>query len=114
MGIGIPIPILDEHMLKQTTIRDRQIMAQVIDYSTDYPERTGKVLGQVSYEELKSGSISLNGKKVEAGGLSSYGGARKIAGILKEEIRSGHFLLTAPIAPLPINQSMKPMKETRS
>lgn len=113
LGVGIPIPILDEQMLLQTTIRDRDIKAQVIDYSTDYPERNGRVLGSVSYEELRSGSINLNGKKVESGGLSSYAGAVKIANILKEEIRSGQFLLTSPIAPLPAEQSMKPMKETK-
>ncbi len=112
LGVGIPIPILDEQMLLQTTIRDRDIKAQVIDYSTDYPERNGRVLGSVSYEELRSGSIDLNGTKVEAGGLSSYAGAVKIANILKEEIRSGQFLLTSPIAPLPAEQSMKAMKET--
>ncbi|MDA3958945.1 homocysteine biosynthesis protein [Oceanispirochaeta sp.] len=114
VGVGIPIPILDEQMLLQTTVRDRDIMAQVIDYSTDYPERTGRVLGSVSYEELKSGSIMLDGKKIEAGGLSSYSKARKIAGILQEEIRSGQFLLTRPIAPLPLEQSMKPLKEASS
>ncbi|MBN2655745.1 MAG: homocysteine biosynthesis protein [Spirochaetales bacterium] len=111
LGVGIPIPILDEAMLKQTTIRDRDIKAQVIDYSADYPERTGKIVGTVNYEELKSGTIELNGQKVEAGSLSSYAGARKIAAILQEEVRSGKFLLSEPIAPLPIEQSMKPMKE---
>lgn len=110
LGVGIPIPVLDEEMLLQTTIRDRDIKAQVIDYSSDYPERTGKVLGTVNYEELKSGSFELNGRKVEAGGLSSYAGARKIAAILQEEIRSGQFLLSSPHAPLPVEQSMKPMK----
>ena len=109
--MGIPIPVLDEQMLLQTTIRDRDIMAQVIDYSTDYPERTGKVVGHVSYEELKSGQIELNGKKVEAGGMSSYAGARKIAAILQDEIKRGDFTITAPIAPLPVDKSMKAMKE---
>ena len=111
LGVGIPIPILDEQMLLQTTIRDRDIMAQVIDYSTDYPERNGNVVGNVNYEELKSGQIELNGKKVETGGLSSYAGARKIAAVLKEEIRDGKFLLSSPIAALPVEQGMKPMKE---
>jgi len=111
LGVGIPIPILDQAMLKQTTIRDRDIRAQVIDYSSDYPERTGKVVGTVNYEELKSGSFDLNGRNVEAGSLSSYAGARKIAAILQEEIRSGQFFLTEPISPLPVEQSMKPMKE---
>lgn len=113
LGIGIPIPILDEQMLKQTTIRDRDIKAQVIDYSKDYPERSGNVIGTVNYEELKSGSITLDGKLVEAGSLSSYAGARKIAAILQEEIRSGKFLLSEPIASLPVEQAMKPMKEIR-
>ncbi|MDA3811668.1 MAG: homocysteine biosynthesis protein [Spirochaetaceae bacterium] len=113
VGVGIPIPILDEKILLQTTIGDRDILAPVIDYSTDYPERNGRVLGKVSYEELKSGSINLNGRKVDAGGLSSYAGARKIAEILKEEIRSGTFLLTSPIAALPVEQSMKAMKESK-
>ena len=111
LGVGIPIPILDEQMLLQTTIRDRDIMAQVIDYSKDYPERNGNVVGTVNYEDLKSGQIELNGKKVETGGLSSYAGARKIAAILKEEIRDGKFLLSSPIAALPVEQGMKPMKE---
>ncbi|MDC7241423.1 MAG: homocysteine biosynthesis protein, partial [Spirochaetales bacterium] len=112
VGVGIPIPVLDEEMLLQTTIRDRDIKAQVIDYSTDYPERTGKVLASVNYEELKSGSVEILGKKVEAGSLSSYAKARKIAGMLQEEIRSGKFHLTAPISPLPVEQGMKPMKES--
>jgi len=109
IGVGIPIPVLDEQMLLQTTIRDRDIMAPVIDYSSDYPGRTGRVLGKVSYEELKSGSIMLDGKKIEAGSLSSYAKARKIAAILQEEIRSGQFFLTSPIAQLPVEQSMTPM-----
>ena len=114
LGVGIPIPILDEQMLLQTTIRDRDIMAQVIDYSTDYPERNGNVIGNVNYEQLKSGQIELNGIKVETGGLSSYAGARKIAAILQEEIRSGQFLLSSPIAALPVEQGMKPMKESEA
>ena len=110
VGVGIPIPILDEQMLLQTTIRDRDIMAQVIDYSSDYPQKTGKVLGIVSYADLKSGKIELNGKTIEAGSMSSYAKARKIAAILREEIKSGDFLLTSPITSLPLEQGMKGMK----
>ena len=36
--------------------------------------------------------------------------AREIASLLKEEIRSGNFLLTEPSAPLRKNTSSKPMK----
>ena len=114
LGVGIPIPILDEEILKQTTIRDRDIMAQVIDYSHDYPQRTGKVVGNVSYADLKTGQISLNGKTVEAGAMSSYAKARKIAGILQEEIRSGAFLVSAPVTAIPTEQGMNPMKEAEA
>ncbi len=112
VGVGIPIPILDEQMLLQTTIRDRDIKAQVIDYSSDYPDRTGKVLASVNYEDLKSGSVEILGQKVAAGSLSSYSKARKIAAILQEEIRSGKFMISAPISSLPVEQGMKPMKES--
>ena len=47
LGVGIPIPILNPEILKRTTVRDRDIQACVTDYSSDYPQKTGKVLGLV-------------------------------------------------------------------
>ncbi len=108
LGVGIPIPLLNAGILKNVCVRDREILAPVIDYSTDYPMKTGKVLGHVNYEQLKSGSIEVLGKKVETSSLSSYLLALEIAEILKEEIRSGGFLLSAPLQRLPLEQSMKP------
>ncbi len=110
IGVGIPIPILSEEVLKQTCVRDRDIKAPVVDYSHDYPQRTGKVICRLSYEQLKSGEVTIKGKKVEVSSLSSYKKALAIANILKEEITDGDFLLTQPIRPLPRIQSMKPLK----
>ena len=101
LGVGIPIPILNEEILKRTCVRDRDILAPVIDYSPDYPQKTGKVIGHVNYEQLRSGEIEVDGKKVEVGSLSSYYKALEIANLLADEIRRGDFLLAAPIAPLP-------------
>jgi uncharacterized protein (DUF39 family) len=109
LGVGIPIPILNARVLAHTTVRDRDIMAPVIDYSSDYPNRTGKVLCRVSYEELKRGEVTVLGKKVEAGSLSSYSMALEIAHILKDEITRGEFLLSQPWRPLPRSQTMKPL-----
>lgn len=109
LGVGIPIPILSESILRATTIRDRDIYAPVIDYSADYPNSTGKALGRVSYEELKTGKVEINGHQVEAGSLSSYAMALEIAGILKEEIKAGKFLLGKPLERLPLNQPMQPL-----
>ena len=33
LGIGIPIPILNEQMLQHATVRDRDILAPVVDYA---------------------------------------------------------------------------------
>ena len=101
IGMGIPIPILDEEMLRHTTVTDADIFAQVVDYSDGYPNCVPGSLGEVSYAELKSGSITVNGKKVPTAGLSSYARAGEVAGILKGWIEAGRFLLTQPVETLP-------------
>lgn len=101
VGIGIPIPILNEEILMYTAVRDEDILAPIVDYSKAYPEGTGEVLGYVSYAELRSGKITINGKEVPTTSLSSYAKAREIANILKEWIKSGKFLLTRPVELLP-------------
>jgi len=106
LGIGIPIPILNKEILEYTTVKDEEILACVIDYSKDYPEKNGRVITKLSYSQLKTGEVVIEGKKVKTGSLSSYAKARKIAGLLKEEIQKGDFLLNRPFAPLPPNQSM--------
>jgi uncharacterized protein (DUF39 family) len=109
LGVGIPIPILNAQILQATTVRDRDILAPVIDYSGDYPNRTGQVLARLSYEELKRGEVSLLGRTVEASGMSSYAMAREIASLLADEIRRGDFLLSQPLAPLPRQQGFQGM-----
>jgi uncharacterized protein (DUF39 family) len=109
LGVGIPIPILNSRILARTTVRDRDILAPVVDYSSDYPNRTGKVLCRLSYEELKRGEATVLGKTVEVGSLSSYAMALEIAHVLQDEIKRGEFLLSRPWRPLPRAQSMKPL-----
>lgn len=101
VGIGIPIPILDEEMLRYTAVRDEDIVCPITDYSDAYPNRKPGNLGLVSYKELKSGKITIDGKKVPTTSLSSYPKARTIANTLKEWIMNGQFELTVPVAPLP-------------
>lgn len=101
VGVGIPIPILDDEMLRFTAVRDEEIFAPVVDYSYDYPNATGKTLGSVSYAQLKSGKIEVNGKEVPTASLSSYVKAEEIADTLKKWILAGEFLLTEPVQTLP-------------
>jgi uncharacterized protein (DUF39 family) len=101
VGIGIPIPILSEEILQHTTVTDEDIFAPIIDYAEGYPQRTPDVLGEVSYADLKSGTIVIQGKEVRTASLSSYSKAVEIATMLKESIQRGEFLLTEAVAPLP-------------
>jgi uncharacterized protein (DUF39 family) len=113
LGIGVPIPILNEDVLRRTCVRDRDIMAPVVDYSQDYPQNTGKVICYVSYEQLRSGQIEVEGKKIAVGSLSSYYKALQIANLLADEIRRGDFRLAEPIAPLAKAVKMKPLVTRR-
>ena len=101
VGIGVPIPILSEEILRYTTVRDEDIIAPVVDYSEAYPQRNPDILGEVSYGELRSGKISLKGKEVPTASLSSYPRAQEIADILKGWILKGEFQLTEAVVPLP-------------
>jgi L-aspartate semialdehyde sulfurtransferase len=101
VGIGVPIPILSEEILKYTMVTDNEIYAPVIDYSDAYPQRRSDVISEVSYAQLKSGKITVDGKQVPTASLSSYSKALEIANILKDWIKKGEFLLTEPVIPLP-------------
>lgn len=101
VGIGIPIPILSEEILRYTTVEDADIFAPIIDYSEAYPQRKSDTLGEVSYAQLKSGHITIQGRDVPTASLSSYYRAVEIANTLKGWIARGEFLLTEPSAPLP-------------
>ena len=96
MGLGIPIPILNEEMAKFTAVSDEDLFTQVMDYGHDYPNAISKSYGQVSYAELKSGTIMIQGKEISTVPLSSMIKARKIAMLLKESIKNGSFLLGEP------------------
>jgi uncharacterized protein (DUF39 family) len=114
VGIGIPIPIVSEEILRYTLVTDAEIFAPVVDYAEAYPQMKPDVLGEVSYADLKSGHIKIQGKDVPTASLSSYPKAVEIASTLKEWIERGEFLLTEPVAPLPGVESgitFRPLKE---
>lgn len=114
VGIGVPIPILNEDICKATTVRDKDIYTQIVDYSDAYPNCKIDSLGEVNYVQLKSGSIKIKNKDVPTGALSSYSRAREIAQELKSWIKKGKFLLTEQVASLPSAESgyiFKSLKE---
>lgn len=106
VGIGIPIPVLDEDMARHLAIANNEIETFVQDYGVDgHP-----AMRKVNYAELQSGRIELNGKKVKTASLSSMSVARNIADLLVGSIKDGSFLLTEPVMRFPMDNTVKPLQ----
>ncbi len=102
VGLGIPIPILNEEIVQYTAVSDEELFTQIVDYGNDYPNGISKSLGTVSYAQLKSGTIYIDGKSVKTVPLSSMVKARQIADTLKQWIREGELTLGEPQFTLPV------------
>ncbi len=101
VGIGIPIPILDEEILHYAAVKDEDIYCPIVDYNEGYPYNKPIDLGLANFKELKSGRITINGKEVVTTPQSSYPRAKIIAETLKQWIARGQFEITRPVASLP-------------
>ena len=106
VGIGIPIPILDEDLARRVSIRNEQIETTVVDYGDG-----NKILGKTNYAALQSGEIEVNGHKIKTAPVASLSKARQIAEILKSWIQKEDFLLTEPVRPMPTGTSLKGLQE---
>lgn len=114
VGVGVPIPVLNEEVLKYAAVKDEDIWTQIVDYSDDYPQGKVGSLGEVNYKQLKSGKIMVKGKEVPTSPLSSYSKAHEIAEELKKWITDKKFFLTQFVQALPgadSGYSFKPLKE---
>jgi uncharacterized protein (DUF39 family) len=114
VGVGVPIPILNEEMAQFTSVKDEALYAPVVDYSEAYPQVVPGNLGEVNYAQLRSGTITIQGREVPTSSLSSYSRALEIAETLKSWIKNKSFLLTEPVALLPdaaTGTGCKPLKE---
>ncbi|MEW6387265.1 MAG: homocysteine biosynthesis protein [Thermodesulfobacteriota bacterium] len=102
VGLGVPIPVLNEEMAHFCAVTDAELFAPIVDYGHDYPAGSGQTLGQVSYAQLKTGKMTLHGQEVPTVPLSSLVRAREIAQTLKDWIKQGQFLLGEPVELLPL------------
>ena len=110
IGMGIPIPVLDAELMSKLAKGNDDLYTYIYDYGLGLLKKP--VLKRVSYAELRSGSVELNGKMVKTASLSSISKARAIAKRIKEMVKSGEFMLTQPVAPLPNNNTFRPMNTT--
>ncbi|MEM1311738.1 MAG: homocysteine biosynthesis protein [Cyanobacteria bacterium P01_H01_bin.153] len=98
LGVGVAIPLINEEIANHCAVRDQDLVAPVMDFSI--PRRVRPTFGLVSYAQLKSGHIMLNGQKIRTAPLASIYLARQVAAELKDWITAGKFELTEPVAPL--------------
>ncbi|HZK01573.1 MAG TPA: homocysteine biosynthesis protein, partial [Anaerovoracaceae bacterium] len=101
VGIGIPIPILNEEILHYAAVKDEDIYCPIVDFNEGYPYSKKIDLGFANFKELKSGKIVVNNKEITTTPQSSYPRARIIAGTLKDWIKAGKFEITQPVMQLP-------------
>ena len=105
IGMGIPIPVLDEDMMRKLAVSNENLYTYIYDYGIGSLSRPA--LKKVTYAELRSGSVELDGENVKTASLSSIQKARTIAVKIKEMVKSGEFTLVEPIEKLPKNDVFK-------
>ena len=112
MGIGVPIPVLDDDIAATLALTDADLSATIYDYGV--AGRSRPSLGTVTYAELRSGTIEIDGKKVSTGPISSLPKARAIATELKRWIAEERFAIAEPLQVLPQvgSQAQKPLEIT--
>ncbi|MFC2097032.1 homocysteine biosynthesis protein [Bacteroidota bacterium] len=106
IGVGIPIPVLDEDMAYRLSVSNKDIETSILDYGRIGEPR----IGTTNYEALRSGSIDLNGKKIRTAPVSSLKKARQIAELLKSQLKNGEFYITQPVQQFPTGTSVNGLK----
>jgi len=106
LGVGIPLPVLNQDVIARCAVSDQDIVAPVIDFAI--PRRVRPTFGLVNYGQLKKGKISIEGKTIKTAPLASISRSREVAQELKKWIESGSFTLTEPVASISQDRSFLP------
>ncbi|MBW4632843.1 MAG: homocysteine biosynthesis protein [Iphinoe sp. HA4291-MV1] len=106
LGVGVPFPVLNEEVVARCAIQDKDLVAPIVDFSI--PRRVRPTFGLVSYAQLKSGRITIEGRTVRVAPLASLFLSKKVAVELKQWIESGDFTLAELVAPIEMERSFLP------
>ncbi|GAX42777.1 hypothetical protein NIES4075_37810 [Tolypothrix sp. NIES-4075] len=106
LGVGVPLPVLNEQVVERACVTDKDLVAPIVDFSI--PRRVRPTFGLVSYAQLKSGRVTIEGKTVRVAPLASMYLARQVAQELKQWIEAGTFTLTEAVSPIPMERSFLP------
>jgi L-aspartate semialdehyde sulfurtransferase len=99
LGVAVPLPVLNEAVVAACAVQDEDLVAPIVDFSI--PRRVRPTFGLVSYAQLKSGKLSIDGKIVRVASLASLYRSRQLAVELQQRIQAGKFFLTEPVAVIP-------------
>lgn len=105
IGIGIPLPVLNEEVAKYISVTDDKIHSTIVDFSI--PRRTKPTFGQCTYSELRTSTVIINKKPTLSAPLSSMAMAIEICNELKDTILQKNFLLSEKILPVDLNTEPK-------
>jgi CBS domain-containing protein len=110
VGLGVPIPILDLPAVHATAVTDADIAVDVVDYGV--PSRGRPALRRVSYADLRSGRVEIDGEEVPTSPLSSFRMARQVASVLADRVAAGQMTLALPTRRMDVTKVARPMRET--
>ncbi len=111
LGLGVPIPVVDIDVVRNTAVRDEDIKTNIVDYGV--PSRNRPAVTQVSYADLKSGSVEVNGEEVKTSALSSFKKAREVAAELKSWVEKGQLTVNLPTIKSDPTVVVRPMRESK-
>ena len=111
VGLGVPLPVLDLGVVRATARGDDDISVDLIDYGV--PSRNRPLVRSVTYAELRSGMVEINGEQVRTSSLSSFRRARRVAEELKSWIGKGAMQLALPTRPIDATKKVHPMHESK-
>lgn len=105
IGVGVPIPVLNDEIAENLTITDDKINTTIVDFSI--PRRTKPTFGQCTYEELRTSTVIINNKPTLVAPLASMAWAIDMCNVLKDSILKKQFLLSEPISPINMANEIK-------
>ena len=110
VGLGVPLPVIDIDVVRATAVRDEDITVDILDYGV--PSRSRPSIRKVTYAELRSGSVDINGEEVRTSSLSSFRRARGVAQELKGWVEQGKLQLSLPTRAIDPQKVARPMHQT--
>lgn len=106
--VAAPVPLLNLATARQAAAGPELLEAPVLDLAI--PRRLKPSLGRVSYAELLSGSITLNGQRIRCAPACSPRLAEAAAAHLVDELRADRIPLRLPLRPLGSRPTLVPLE----